>query len=236
MRRRPQRGLRRYAGPVTRWHMPSFSTLIDGFRRFRSGEYMDQRRRFDALAMHGQSPKVMIIACSDSRVDPTRIFDVDPGQVFVVRNVANLVPPYEETPGYHGASAAVEFAVTQIEVDYIVVLGHAQCGGISAALTGKFDGAKPGEGGFINHWMDMIAPARDEALHAAAAHPDVDAQQVLEMAAIRLSLDNLRSFPFVAARLAAGTLHLRGAYFGIADGTLRVLDEVSGRFEAVRID
>jgi carbonic anhydrase len=216
--------------------MSSFDTLIDGFRRFRTGEYQDQRRRFDALAMHGQSPKVMIIACSDSRVDPTRIFDVDPGQVFVLRNVANLVPPYEETAGYHGASAAIEFAVTQIEVEYILVMGHAQCGGINASLTGKFDGAKPGEGGFINHWMEMIAPARDEALRAAAEHPDVNAQSVLELSAIRLSLDNLRSFPFIAERIAAGTLHLRGACFGIADGMLRVLDEASGRFEPVALD
>jgi carbonic anhydrase len=215
--------------------MPSFATLLDGFRRFRTGEYQDQRRRFDALAMHGQSPKLMIIACSDSRVDPTRIFDVDPGQVFVVRNVANLVPPYETTPGYHGASAAIEFAVTQIEVDYIVVLGHAQCGGISAALSGKFDGAAHGHGGFIGHWMDMIAPARDATRAAAAANPDVDPQQVLELAAIRLSLDNLRSFPFIADRLEAGTLKLRGTHFGIADGILRVLDEETGRFEPVPI-
>ncbi|MGL4541741.1 MAG: carbonic anhydrase [Polymorphobacter sp.] len=216
--------------------MPSFATLLDGFRRFRAGEYQDQRRRFDALALHGQSPRLMIIACSDSRVDPTRVFDVDPGQVFVVRNVANLVPPYEAAVGYHSTSAAIEFGVTQLEVEYIVVLGHAQCGGINAALTGKFDGAAPGEGGFIGHWMDMIAPARDATRAAAAANPDVDAQQLLELAAIRLSLANLRSFPFIASRLAAGTLHLRGTYFGIADGILRVLDEASGRFEAVAVD
>jgi len=215
--------------------MSAFTTLIDGFRRFRAGEYQDQRRRFDALATQGQFPKLLIIACSDSRVDPSRVFDVDPGQIFVVRNVANLVPPYETSPGFHGASAAIEFAVTQLEVEYIVVLGHAQCGGIQAALSGKFDGAAPGEGGFIAHWMSMIDPARDAVRAAAATHPDIDPQKLLERAAIRLSLENLRSFPFIAQRVEAGTLQLRGAIFGIADGTLQVLDETNGHFETVPI-
>lgn len=213
--------------------MTAFDTLLDGYRRFRSGEYQEQRRRFDHLATEGQSPPIMVIACSDSRVDPTRVFDVAPGEVFVLRNVANLVPPYEFDGSQHGASAAIEFAVTQIEVAEIVVLGHAQCGGITASLTGRFDGAAAGEGHFIDRWMSMIAPARDAARAAAEGHPDIDAQQVLELAAIRLSLDNLRSFPFVAERVAANTLTLRGAWFSIGDGSLRVLDDASGRFEAI---
>ncbi len=216
--------------------MPAFKALIAGYRRFRAGAYQEQRARFDDLASHGQAPPVMIVACSDSRVDPTRIFDVSPGQAFVLRNVANLVPPYEPGGGQHGASAAIEFAVTQLAVTQIVVLGHGQCGGIKASLTGSFAGAAAGEGGFIDRWMAMIEPARQDALRAAAAHPDVDAQTVLEMAAIRLSLDNLRSFPFVAAAMKAGTLTLRGAWFSIADGNLRVLDEASGRFEPVAPD
>jgi carbonic anhydrase len=202
--------------------MAGFDDMIAGYRRFRNGAYVEQRQRYDALSTAGQRPRTMIVACSDSRVDPTRVFDTGPGEVFVVRNVANLVPPYETDRGYHSASAAIEFAVT-----------HAQCGGITASLTGKFDGAKHGEGGFIDHWMDMIEPARTAAVAAAAVHPDIDAQEVLELAAIRLSLDNLRSFPFVAERVAAGTLTLRGAHFGIADGILRVLDPATGRFEAV---
>ncbi len=215
--------------------MADFDALIDGYRRFRAGAYVEQRQRYDALATTGQSPRTMVIACSDSRVDPTRVFDSGPGELFVVRNVANLVPPYETDGGYHGASAAIEFAVTQLHVTDLIVLGHAQCGGITASLTGKFDGAKFGEGAFIDHWMDMIEPARDAALSTAAVHPDIDAQELLELSAIRLSLDNLRSFPFVAAREAAGALTLRGAHFGIADGTLRVLDPISGRFEAVAL-
>lgn len=215
--------------------MSDFSALIDGYRRFRAGAYVEQRQRYDALANEGQRPRTMIIACSDSRVDPTRVFDTGPGELFVVRNVANLVPPYETDRGYHGASAAIEFAVTQIEVSELIVMGHAQCGGITASLTGEFGGAKHGEGGFIDHWMDMIGPAREAAVAAATAHPDIDAQEVLELAAIRLSLDNLRSFPFVAARIDAGTLTLRGAHFGIADGTLRVLDPATDRFVAVNL-
>ena len=213
--------------------MTALATLLDGYRRFRAGEYQEQRRRFDQLATEGQSPKVMIVACCDSRVDPTRIFDVDPGEVFVLRNVANLVPPYEPDGGQHSASAAIEFAVTQIGVAEIVVLGHAQCGGIKASLSGRFDAAKPGEGHFIDRWMAMIDPARDDAVAAAASHPDIDVQQVLELAAIRFSLANLMSFPFVAERVAAGKLALRGSWFSIADGSLRLLDDAHDRFETV---
>jgi carbonic anhydrase len=216
--------------------MPEFRALLDGYRRFRSGAYVDQRARYDALANKGQAPGVMVVACADSRVDPATIFDVEPGQMFVVRNVANLVPPYEPGGGQHGASAAIEYAVTQLEVHHVVVLGHGRCGGIAASLSGQFDDADVGEGGFIGRWMAMIRPARDQICAAAALSPDIDASRALEQAAIRLSLDNLRSFPFVAARVAAGTLKLHGAYFDIADGILRVLDADSGRFEPVTLD
>jgi carbonic anhydrase len=216
--------------------MPAFNSLLTGYRRFRAGPYNDQRARFDALAHAGQSPKVMVVACADSRVDPTRIFDSAPGEMFVMRNVANLVPPYEADGATHGSSAAIEFAVTQLEVKYIVVLGHARCGGISASLTGKFDQAAEGHGAFIGRWMANIEPARDRIRAAAAISPDIDAQQALELAAIRLSIDNLRSFPFVAEREAAGTLDLQGAHFDIADGVLRVLDHATDRFEPVAVD
>jgi len=216
--------------------MPKFAELLDGYRRFRDGPYVEQRRRFDALANAGQSPKVMIIACSDSRVDPTRIFDTEPGQAFVVRNVANLVPRYEPDSGQHGASAAIEFAVTQIEVEHIVVLGHAKCGGIAAALDGRFDDAAEGHGAFIGRWMEIVAPARDRIRAAQAISPDIDAGEALELAAIRLSLANLRSFPFVAEREAAGRLKLHGTHFSIADGILRSLDPATDRFDPVALD
>ncbi|UAJ09406.1 carbonic anhydrase [Polymorphobacter megasporae] len=216
--------------------MAAFDTLLEGYRRFRAGPYNDQRARFDALAHIGQSPKIMIIACADSRVDPTRIFDSAPGEMFVMRNVANLVPPYEADGATHGSSAAIEFAVTQLEVEHIVVLGHARCGGITASLTGKFDAAAEGQGAFIGRWMAKIEPARDRIRAAQAISPDIDAQQALELAAIRLSLDNLMSFPFVAERVAAGTLALQGAHFDIADGILRILDPATDRYEPVPVD
>ena len=216
--------------------MPQFRALIDGYRRFRTAGYIEQRDRYDALANKGQSPKVMVIACSDSRVDPTLVFDTAPGQMFVLRNVANLVPPFVDDNGHHGVSAAVEYAVTQLNVEHILVLGHARCGGIAASFTGQFDDAANGAGGFIGAWMSMIAPARDRIRAAAALSPDIDAPAALELEAIRISIENLRSFPFVAAAEAEGRLHLQGALFDIADGLLRVLDKETGRFTTVGID
>jgi carbonic anhydrase len=216
--------------------MPEFKALLDGYRRFRTTGYIEQRQRYDALANKGQSPKIMVIACSDSRVDPTRVFDTEPGQMFVLRNVANLVPPYVEDEGMHGVSSAVEYAVTQLQVHHIVVLGHARCGGIGASLSGQFDDADHGKGGFIRAWMAMIAPARDRIRKAAAISADIDAAAALELEAIRISIENLHSFPFVAEAEARGELHIQGALFDIADGILRVLDRESGRFEAVPLD
>ena len=205
--------------------MADFNVLLDGYRRFRTDSYSRQRARYDEL-VQGQSPKTMIVACSDSRVDPTIVFDAAPGQMFVIRNVANLVPPYETGGGRHGVSAALEFAVTQLQVEDVVVMGHGACGGIHASLTGAFDGADHGDGGFIASWMSMIAPARDAV--RAAGH--ANGQLALEYAAIRLSLENLLTFPFVKARVDAGDLTLWGAHFAIADGLLRVMDPVTGDF------
>ncbi len=216
--------------------MPEFKMLIEGFRRFRGSAYIEQRARYDALANKGQSPKLMIIACCDSRVDPTRVFDTEPGQAFVLRNVANLVPPYQPDDAQHGASAAIEYAVTVLKVHHIVIFGHAHCGGIQASLDGTFDDAAHGSGGFIGSWMSMIAPARDRIRSAAAMSPDIDAARALELEAIRISMANLRSFPFVAAAEAAGELHIQGTLFDISDGILRVLDMETGRFEPVGID
>ena len=178
--------------------------------------------RWDELK-DGQSPKVMVIACSDSRVDPSQIFDTSPGEIFVVRNVANLVPPYEVGGGYHGVSAALEFAVTQLEVPEVLVMGHASCGGCKAALTHGFEDAKAGEGKFISDWVGMLDAARERVI---AKHGDgPDASREMEHEAVRVSLNNLRTFPFVAKREAQGTLKLRGAYFAIADGVLHVMDD-----------
>jgi carbonic anhydrase len=204
--------------------MPEFASLVQGYHRFRDNAYVEQKARFDQLASEGQAPPVMIISCCDSRVDPATIFDTVPGQVFALRNVANLVPPYETGGGLHGVSAAIEFGVTGLQVKHIVVLGHAQCGGISAALKGG-DLGVPG-GSFVDDWVDIIRDARDSVVADA---PD-DPQTTLELDAIKVSLKNLRSFPFIAEREFAGELKLHGAYFGIAEGVLHVLDETSGQF------
>ncbi|MEE4350269.1 MAG: carbonic anhydrase [Pacificimonas sp.] len=206
--------------------MPEFQALLDGYRRFRNGNYQDQRRRYDRLAVKGQHPGLMVIGCCDSRVDPAMIFDVEPGQVFVLRNVANLVPPYETGGGLHGVSAALEFAVKGLEVHYIVVMGHAQCGGIKAALA---NGGHEDDG-FIGDWMEILRVERDRIAALAEKHPDLDGQKALEQAAVRVSLNNLRSFPWVREREAAGTLRLEGTYFGIAEGILYRLDHDTDHF------
>jgi carbonic anhydrase len=204
-----------------------FERLIAGYRRFRSDDWSQQRARWAELA-EGQQPKTMVIACSDSRVDPTRIFDVPPGALFVVRNIANLVPPFETTTGHHGVSAALEFAVTQLDVAEVIVLGHGACGGVSASLNHAFHGAPPGRGGFIADWVSLLDEARDRvvARHGTGA----EAVHALELECVRVSLANLRTFPFVPERERAGTLRLRGAYFAIAEGILHLLDEQTGVF------
>ena len=203
--------------------MPEFATLLQGYHRFRDENYLVQRQRWEALA-EGQEPPVMLIGCCDSRVDPATIFDTRPGQVFILRNVANLVPPFEIGGGRHGASAAIEFAVVDLKVRHIVVLGHGACGGIAAALKGE-DCGVPGHS-FIDNWMSIVADARNRVI---AADPP-DPQRALELEGIKTSLANLRTFPFVEERERAGTLKLHGAFFAIADGVLHVLDEESGSF------
>jgi len=208
--------------------MPYLKQLIDGYRRFRENDWARERERWAELS-EGQSPRVMVIACSDSRVDPSQIFDVRPGEIFVVRNVAALAPPYETSRGYHGVSAALEFAVTQLKVSEILVMGHGLCGGCAAALTGQFDDTAPGEGHFIADWVGMLSAARDEV---RSRHPDLGDDAFLEMErqAVRVSLANLRTFPWVAEREAAGDLKLHGVHFSIAEGVLYVLDEAEGDF------
>jgi carbonic anhydrase len=211
--------------------MPYFTKLIDGYRRFREHDWGRERERWNELA-EGQSPKIMVIACSDSRVEPAQIFDVRPGEIFVVRNVAALAPPYETSRGFHGVSAALEFAVTQLGVGEILVMGHGLCGGCAAALTGQFADTAPGEGHFIADWVRMLDGARDRI---RGAHPELDAEAFLEMEreAVKVSLANLRTFPWIAEREQAGSLKLHGAHFSIAEGRLYILDEAEVAFRPV---
>jgi carbonic anhydrase len=199
--------------------------LLNGYRRFRRDRWPERRRQFETLADTGQRPRALVVSCADSRVDPGMIFDAGPGELFIVRNVANLVPPYAPDGDYHGTSAAVEFAIRVLQVPEILVMGHALCGGVRALLEGA-----PAEGSdFIAPWIGLAAAARERAL----ARTDIlDRQLCCEQETIRLSLDNLSTFPWIASRVAAGTLRLSGAHFDIRAGKLSVLNE-QGRFVTV---
>ncbi len=212
--------------------MPEFAELLRGYRRFREHSYPQQRARYDELVEQGQHPKLMVIGCSDSRVDPAQIFDVDPGEIFVVRNVAALVPPFETNPGYHGVSAAIEYAVQVLEVKQIVVMGHGMCGGCKAALTGEMDGNPPGEGGFVANWISLLADAREPVAEKFGTKGR-EAEREMELAAVRLSLRNLLTFPWVKDKVDLGALKLRGAFFAISEGVLHHLEQDDDEFVAI---
>lgn len=206
--------------------------LVDGYRRFLDGRYPREAELYRALAETGQKPKVMILACCDSRADPATIFAASPGQFFVIRNVANLAPPCEPNGDYHGTSAALEFGVTGLEVETILVMGHARCGGVQAFLEGR---DKPADSpGFIDKWITLLGPAGAEAERAAPGASFEERQQALEHASVRTSIENLKTFPFIRERLDDGRLKIRGAYFDIADGRLLSMNMETGEFEPVR--
>ena len=210
---------------------PPLDRMVAGYRRFRTNRWADNRARWAELR-EGQQPEVLIIACSDSRVDPAQIFDVNPGEVFVVRNVAAMVPPFETTPGYHGVSAALEFAVQVLKVKEIWVMGHGRCGGCKAALTQEMHGTEPGEGGFIADWISLLDEVR-EPIAARYGTTSPEAERAMELAGVRVSLANLRSFPCIRRGERDGSLKLRGAFFAISDGLLHLMDEATGEFAPV---
>jgi carbonic anhydrase len=202
--------------------------LIDGYTAFRSGRLRTEQDRYRELAESGQSPEVMVVGCCDSRVSPEVIFDARPGELFVVRNVANLVPPYAPDGAYHGVSAALEFAVAALKVKHIVVLGHAHCGGVRAFAE---DAAPLSPGDFIGKWMSLIAPAA-EKVGPRVSPPHADYLERLEQASIANSLANLLTFPRLRNLVDCGLVTLHGVYFGVATGQLSVLDPASGKFRA----
>jgi carbonic anhydrase len=204
--------------------------LTQGYRAFLGGRFAGERSRYEMLDQTGQRPEIMVIGCVDSRVSPEVIFDAAPGELLVVRNVANLVPPYEpHRDSQHGTSAALEFGVQALRVRHIVVLGHASCGGIRAFVD---EGEPLSPGDFIGRWMSQIAPAA--ARLGPRAGDDGDAyRRRLELASVELSLQNLMTFPCVRLLVERGKLALHGAYFGIAAGRLLVRDPATGRFEPV---
>lgn len=197
--------------------------LIDGYRAFKAGRWPTERDHYEDLAKRGQNPDYLVIACSDSRADPATIFNASPGELFVVRNIAGLVPPFEEDSGYHGTSAALAFAVMALKVGNILVMGHAQCGGVAATIDNKLVAGVP----FIGHWIDLLEPALEHSAHLTDPH---QRHVAMERDCVRLSLKNLMTFPFVADRVNAGQLKLHGARFGIANGQLELLDPTTDEF------
>ncbi|GAB1577355.1 carbonic anhydrase [Bordetella petrii] len=201
--------------------------LSDGYQAFLEGRFHNERARYEQLGETGQSPEILLIGCCDSRVSPEVIFDAGPGEMFVIRNVANLVPPYEgeaESSSYHGTSAAIEFAVNALEVKHIVVLGHASCGGVRAV----FDDAEPlTKIDFVGKWMSQITPVSENLPRTGDRATDI---QRLEWAVVGHSLANLMTFPSIRARVQQGKLELHGAYFGVATGLLFLRDPATGEF------
>lgn len=188
--------------------------LVKGYQNFRDTVFEGDRTRYEELATMGQKPHTLLIACSDSRVLPQQILSAGPGDLFVVRNVAAMVPPYERDSGYHGTSAAIEFAVTVLEVDNIVVMGHAGCGGVASVI----DHSMPSDS-FVHNWM---RPLREwlRSHEDFEGKDDAESKKMLEQAAVHLSLQNLKSFPFVKERLDAGSLSVVGCIFDIHNGEL----------------
>jgi len=198
--------------------------LIEGYRIYRQKRWPELQARHRELAERGQSPRVLVIACSDSRVDPATIFNAGPGELFVIRNVANLAPPFEEGAGYHGVSAAIEFAVMHLKVETILVLGHAQCGGVAAALS-----ERPRDpASFLDRWIGLLDHAKSRIQGISG-----DPCNALECESIRVTLENLATFPFVRQAVEGRGLKLVGARYGVADGTLELLDQETGAFQLV---
>lgn len=206
--------------------------LIEGYRAFLTGRLRTEQDRYRELAESGQSPETMVIGCCDSRCSPEVIFNARPGELFVVRNIANLVPPYAPDAQAHGVSAALEFGVMALKVKNIVVLGHAQCGGVRAFAEDS-EPLTPGD--FIGNWMKLMAPAA-EKVGPRGNRPVSDYLTLLEQANVALSLDNLMTFPRLRARVQRGDLELHGAYFGVATGQLSVRDPATEKFTQVAAD
>jgi carbonic anhydrase len=204
--------------------------LTRGYRAFAQERLLEQQSRYRSLADQGQSPDIMVIGCCDSRVSPSLIFDTGPGELFVVRNVANLVPPYAPDEAYHGVSAALEFAVQALKVKHIVVLGHAGCGGVRAFVD---EGEPLSPGDFIGKWISMLEPASASIGPRQADETLAHYVTRLEQASLQQSITHLMTFPFVRRRVEAGSLALHAAYFGVATGALLIVDPATGAFTPV---
>ncbi|MGZ3691507.1 MAG: carbonic anhydrase [Pseudobdellovibrio sp.] len=203
--------------------------LLKGFKQFREKFFDGDDSIYHKLSTDGQVPKTLIIGCSDSRVDPAIISSAGPGELFVVRNVANIVPPYDPDSGRHGVSSAIEFAVVNLKVDNVIILGHRQCGGIRALLFPEESKA----GGFVQKWMKILDPAKQRAL-AKCNHDDHAALwHQCELEGIRTSIENLRSFPFIEQAIKERNIEIVGVYFDLEKGELLELNEKDGSYSTI---
>ncbi|WP_020594555.1 carbonic anhydrase [Kiloniella laminariae] len=201
--------------------MDGIKPLLDGYKAYLTVDYRRDEALLRSLAEHGQSPRAMVISCCDSRVEPSAVLGTIPGDLFVVRNVANLIPPYLDDSRHHGTSAALEFAVTSLEVPHIIIMGHAMCGGIKALIEGSVD--ESGGSTFIANWMSIAREAKDSVVCSGHDHEKI--QEEVEKAAILHSLKNLMTFPFIKQRVEAGKLQLHGWYFDFSSGELLGYDK-----------
>ena len=213
--------------PLT--HFPDH--LADRFRRFKFRHFVANQDHYETLAKYGQNPDVMVVSCCDSRVDPETIFSAMPGELFVMRNVANLVPPYETTGKYHGVSAALEFAALNLRVKHIVVMGHSGCGGVRACID--HDAAIQTDAEFISNWMSMLDEPHAKLKREQPGLAGLELRTALEHEAVKTSLANLRTFPCIQVLEGKGRVALHGAYFDISTGMLEVLNHATGGFVPV---
>lgn len=210
--------------------MSGLHKLKSGFRKFRKHYFEEHPELYEKLTIKGQSPEVLVIACCDSRVHPAQVLATEPGDIFVIRNVANLVPPFEDDGKSHGTSAAIEFAVKHLKVKHIIVFGHAQCGGVRSLMEGEHDSHKYS---FIDPWMSTVRPAREKVLKQYS-EADFDRQcRYCEEEVIRVSLKNLMSFPFIKEAVDAGSLTVGGWHFDITKGEINSLDEKTDQFVSI---
>jgi carbonic anhydrase len=206
--------------------------LLDGYKHFLDGRYARETERYKELAKSGQSPTTMVICCCDSRAAPETIFDVGPGELFVLRNIANLVPTFQPDAGQHGTSAGIEYAVNALNISDLVILGHGRCGGIRWALN---PGAPLAQGDFIGKWMSMLEPVTDQVSTYTFLTP-AERETALERLSVRNSIKNLRSFPYIKEKEAAGTLTLHGAWFDVSTAELWLMDQETGDFVRPEIE
>ncbi len=211
--------------------MDPIAKLTTGYKKFRDQGFPDKRATYEALVDQGQSPKVALIACSDSRVDPAMVLQTDPGELFVVRNVANLVPPHELDGQFHGTSAALEYAVQNLAVGHLIVFGHAHCGGIRSMFAEPSKGSEGNQ--FMLPWMSLVRSAYLRVQGTMPSAPEDEQARICEQSAVLVSLENLMTFPFIRERVNDGRLHLHGWYIDIRSCSLHIYDPIQQRFEPI---